>query len=223
LPAYEDVKGRAPMSSLEHLRKQARLYLRWHRQRYYPVAVQIRSVLARFRDLSDREVLDSGFKLSDAQELVARKSGFESWLALIKGVRSMKESPASTGGTSVIVASEPQVFVSDLEAASEFYVDKLGFNVVFSYGEPPFYAQIARNGGRLNLRKVSGPVFDSGFRSRETDALSATLILDDAKPLFLEFQKAGVAFHQTLRTEPWGARTFIVQDPDGNLIAFAGG
>ena len=129
---------------------------------------------------------------------------------------------ASTDGTSVIMASEPQVFVSDLEAARAFYVDKLGFTVVVSYGEPPFYAQIARDGGRLNLRRVSGPVFDSGFRSREADALSATFTLDDAKPLFLEYQKAGVAFHQTLRTEPWGARTFIVQDPDGNLIAFAG-
>jgi uncharacterized glyoxalase superfamily protein PhnB len=94
--------------------------------------------------------------------------------------------------------------------------------VLFSYGEPAFYAQIARDGGRLNLRKVSGPVFDSGFRSREADALSATFTLDDAEPLFLEFQKAGVAFHQTLKTEPWGGRTFIVQDPDGNLIAFAG-
>jgi hypothetical protein len=31
-----------------------------------------------------------------------------------------------------------------------------------------------------------------------------------------------VSFHQSLRTEPWGARTFIVQDPDGNLIAFSG-
>jgi catechol 2,3-dioxygenase-like lactoylglutathione lyase family enzyme len=237
LPAYDDVNGRAPMSNLEHLslehlnlehlRKQAKLYLRWHREGYYPVAVQIRTILARFGGLSDREVLAAGFKLSDAQELVARKSGFESWPALIKGVGSMKESPASTVGSSVgssiIVASEPQVFVSDLETASAFYVDKLGFKVVLSYGEPPFYAQIARDGGRLNLRRVSGPVFDSGFRSREADALSATLTLDDAKPLFLEFQKAGVAFHQTLRTEPWGARTFIVQDPDGNLIAFAGG
>ncbi len=135
----------------------------------------------------------------------------------------MKESPASTVGTSVIIRSEPQVFVSDLDAASAFYVHKLGFKVVFSYGEPPFYAQIARDGGRLNLRKVSGPVFDRGFRSREADALSATLTVDDAEPLFIKFQKAGVVFHQALRTEPWGARTFIVQDPDGNLIAFAGG
>ncbi len=97
--------------------------------------------------LSDREVLDAGFKLSDAQEFVARKSGFESWPALIKGVRSMKESPASTIGSCVIVASEPQLFVSDLEAASAFYVHKLGFKVVFSYGDPPFYAQVARDGG----------------------------------------------------------------------------
>ena len=211
------------MSNLEHLRKQAKLYLRWHRERYYPVAAQIRSVLTRFADLSDREVLDAAFKLSDAQEIVARKSGFESWPALIKGVSSMKESPASTVGTSLILASEPQLFVSDIEAAIAFYVHKLGFRVVFSYGEPPFYAQVARDGGRLNLRKVTGPVFDNGFLSREGSVLSATLTLDDAKPLFLEFQKAGVTFHQTLRTEPWGARTFIVQDLDGNLIAFAGG
>jgi catechol 2,3-dioxygenase-like lactoylglutathione lyase family enzyme len=59
----------------------------------------------------------------------------------------MKESPASTVGTSVILASEPQVFVSDIEAASAFYVNKLGFKVVLSYGEPPFGAQIARDGG----------------------------------------------------------------------------
>ena len=135
----------------------------------------------------------------------------------------MKESPAPTVGTSVIIGSEPQVFVSDIESASAFYVHKLGFKVVLSYGEPPFYAQIARDGGRLNLRKVSGPVFDRGFRSREADALSATLTVDDAKLLFIEFQRAGVVFYQTLRTEPWGARTFIVQDLDGNLIAFAGG
>jgi catechol 2,3-dioxygenase-like lactoylglutathione lyase family enzyme len=134
----------------------------------------------------------------------------------------MTESPASTAGASVIIGSEPQLFVSDFETASAFYVHKLGFEVVLSYGEPPFWAQVARDGGRINLRKVRGPVFDSGFRSREPDAVSATLTVDDATPLFLEFEKAGVVFHQTLRTEPWGTRTFIVQDPDGNLIAFAG-
>jgi catechol 2,3-dioxygenase-like lactoylglutathione lyase family enzyme len=130
---------------------------------------------------------------------------------------------AGSARTPFIVAAEPQVFVSNIEAACRFWIEKLGFKIAFSYGEPPFYAQVFRDGGRLNLRKVEGPVFDSGFRARERNALSAIFTLEDAKPLFLEFQKAGVMFHQALRTEPWGARTFIVQDPDGNLIAFAGG
>ena len=134
----------------------------------------------------------------------------------------MNESPGYPAGTSFIIASEPQLFVSDVEAACAFYVQKLGFKVALSYGEPPFWAQVARDGGRLNLRMVCGPVFDRGFRSREPDAVSATLTLDDTKPLFLEFQKAGVVFHQALRTEPWGARTFIVEDLDRNLILFAG-
>ena len=51
--------------------------------------------------------------------------------------------------------------------------------------------------------------------------LSASINVDDVKHLFLEFQAAGVPFHQTLRKEPWGANTFIVRDPDGNLLLFA--
>jgi uncharacterized glyoxalase superfamily protein PhnB len=45
---------------------------------------------------------------------------------------------------------------------------------------------------------------------------------DEIKQLFLTCQAAGVRFHQTLKKEPWGARTFIVQEPDGNLILFTG-
>lgn len=124
-------------------------------------------------------------------------------------------------GTASMVA-EPQLFVRDIAAACEFYVDKLGFDLVFSHGEPAFYAQVVRGGWRLNLRLVRGPVFNGGFRDREADALSATLILGDAGPLFEEFEAAGIVFHQLLKREPWGAFTFIVRDADGNLIAFAG-
>jgi uncharacterized glyoxalase superfamily protein PhnB len=210
------------MPNIENLRKQAKQYLRWHRDRHYPVAFQISSVLDRFRGLPDSEVLKLDFKLTDAQELVAKQYGFESWPALIKAMKPMTTTAASTVSKAVIVAAEPQLFVANIEIACDFYVRKLGFKIAFSYGKPPFYAQVARDGARLNLRKVAGPVFDSGFRARERDALSAVLTLNDAKPLFLEFQKAGVTFHQTLRTEPWGSRTFIIQDPDENLIGFAG-
>lgn len=125
--------------------------------------------------------------------------------------------------TAAILAAEPQLFVSDIEAACAFYAGRLGFEVVFRRGSPLFYAQVMRGGARLNLRHADGPVFAPGFREREPDALSATLTLADPGSLFREFEEAGLAFHQRLRTEPWGARTFIVGDPDGNLILFAGG
>jgi catechol 2,3-dioxygenase-like lactoylglutathione lyase family enzyme len=97
----------------------------------------------------------------------------------------------------------------------------LRFSVAFTYGEPPFYGQVFRDTARLNLRQVDDPVVDPARRDAE-QLLAASITLEDAKPLFLEYQKAGVEFVQPLRSEPWGARTFVVRDPDGNLLLFAG-
>ena len=209
------------MPNLENLKKQAKLYLRWHRDRYYPVAAQIRAVLPRFRHLTDREVLAHSFRLSDAQELIAKKAGFENWEALLKGVHTMEDIHGETVSKPTLLAAEPQLFVADIGASCEFYTEKLGFSVAFTYGDPPFYGQVFRDGARLNLRHLDEPAIRPELQERE-HLLSASITLDDAKPLFLEFQAAGVVFHQTLKTEPWGARTFIVADPDGNLILFAG-
>lgn len=125
--------------------------------------------------------------------------------------------------TATISAAEPQLFVSDIETACRFFTDKLGFAVAFTYGSPPFYAQIARGGARLNLRHVDQPAIDPVIRDRE-ELLSVSMTVETAaaiKQLFLEFQAAGVAFHQTLQRQPWGADNFIVKDPDGNLLLFA--
>ena len=77
---------------------------------------------------------------------------------------------------------------------------------------------------RLNFRFVERPIIESRLRDRE-ELLSASIIVataEEIKLLFLEFQSASVAFHQKLKKQPWGARTFVVKDPDGNLLLFAG-
>ena len=212
------------MPDLANLRKQAKLALRWHRDRYYPVATQIRTVLPRFRHLSDSEVLSAPFKLADAQELIARQHGYESWLALKAGIAAMPEQADRTVAKPFISATAAELFVSDIRVSCDFFTEKLGFSIVFVYGEPPFYAQVKRDRGILNLKHMDRPVIDPDLRDRES-LLSADMGLDTAehiKQLFLEFQAAGVTFFQTLRKEPWGAKTFIVKDPDGNLLLFAG-
>ncbi len=219
-----NVNRSAPMPNLENLRKQAKLILRWHRDRYYPVAAQIRSGLARYSRMTDPEILAQSFKLSDAQELVARQHGFESWQALKTGLPTMSDHAVTASTKAVIVAAEPELFVADIKSSCDFFTGKLGFAIAFTYGEPPFYAQVKRDAARLNLKCVDRPVIDPELRDRE-QLLSAALIVETAeeiKALFLEFEAAGVAFFQTLRREPWGAKNFIIKDPDGNLLLFAG-
>ena len=133
----------------------------------------------------------------------------------------MQDGHAETLTKTILLTAEPQLFVTDVQAACEFYTTKLGFTIAFTYGEPPFYGQVFRDGARLNLRHLDEPAIRPELQARE-HLLSASIAVDDAELLLLEFQAAGVAFHQTLRTEPWGARTFVVRDPDGNLILFAG-
>jgi catechol 2,3-dioxygenase-like lactoylglutathione lyase family enzyme len=212
------------MPSLENLKKQAKLILRWHRERYYPVAAQIRATLPRYRQLSDPEILAREFKLSDAQEMIARQCGFESWQALKSGINTMQQHSIQPQARAVISATAAELFVTDIKSSCDFFTRKLGFSIVFVYGEPPFYAQVKRDRGLLNLKCMDRPVIDPVLRDRES-LLSADMGVEtheEIKQLFLEFQAEGVPFFQTLRKEPWGAKTFIVKDPDGNLLLFAG-
>jgi catechol 2,3-dioxygenase-like lactoylglutathione lyase family enzyme len=243
MPTY-DLIVEAYMPNLENLKKQAKQILRWHRERHYPVAAQIREHLPRFLNMPDSAILAASFKLSDAQEIVARQQGFASWRTLKTGLSttSLKVKPSSSKATpskARIVGAEPQLLVTDIQRSCEFFREKLGFTLVFSYGKPPYYAQVRRDAARLNLRcveprSVERPVIQSTVRDREellslspssVSLLSVSMTVataDEIKLLFLEFQSVGVAFHQTLKKQPWGARNFVVKDPDGNLLLFAG-
>jgi catechol 2,3-dioxygenase-like lactoylglutathione lyase family enzyme len=124
----------------------------------------------------------------------------------------------------ILNSTSAQLFVADIKASCDFYTQKLGFVVDFIYGDPPFYGQVSRDQARLALRVVCEPVFIADIRERE-HLLSASLTVataEEIKQLFLSYEAAGVRFHQTLKNEAWGARTFIVLDSDGNLILFAG-
>ncbi|HEX4449822.1 MAG TPA: VOC family protein [Kofleriaceae bacterium] len=69
----------------------------------------------------------------------------------------------------------------------------------------------------LNLRFVHAPVID-----RSDDAvLSANIVVDNVKALFVEMLDRGVELAQRLAEQPWGASDFIVRDPDGNLLCCA--
>jgi catechol 2,3-dioxygenase-like lactoylglutathione lyase family enzyme len=211
--------------NLQNLRKRAKSVLRQHASGHVPVAERIRRGLPAFAGRSDREVLGASFSLAQAQELVARELGFADWTQLKRSLSSMaiRESsrePSPPPGEPEVLGAHPQIFVTDVERAVAFYRDCLGFACEYLYGDPPFYGLMARGGARLNLRHVDALPFDVAERARE-DLLAATIVVRNAKALFLAYEAAGLEFHQRYREQPWGAHDFIVADPDGNLVHFA--
>jgi uncharacterized glyoxalase superfamily protein PhnB len=154
----------------------------------------------------------------------ARQYGCTNWQALKTGLSTTSRKVKSSPSKATIVGAEPQLFVTDVKRSCEFFREQLGFSLVFSYGKPPYYAQVGRDAARLNLRCVERSVIESALRDRE-ELLPVSMTVataDEIKLLFLEFQSAGVTFHQTLKKQPWGAKNFVVKDPDGNLLLFAG-
>src|SRR5579863_1802684 len=166
MPTYDPIVE-VYMPSLENLKKQAKLILRWHREGHYPAAAQIRGLLPRFANMPDAEILAAEFKLSDAQETVAREQGFDSWQALKSGLSTPPSKGQSSPAKAVIVCAEPQLLVRDIERTCEFFREKLGFKVRFSCGKPPYYAQVERDAARLNLRYVAGEAIAPAVRDRE--------------------------------------------------------
>jgi uncharacterized glyoxalase superfamily protein PhnB len=144
--------------------------------------------------------------------------------ALKSGVDAMTDEPRQSTPRPILSSISAQLFVANIERSCDFYTNKLDFAVEFIYGDPPYYGQVIRDNARLALRLVLEPVFVGDVRERE-HLLSASITVataNEIKQLFLTYQAAGVSFYQALKKEPWGARTFIVSDPDENLILFAG-
>lgn len=185
-------------------------------------AAGIRAMLPRFSHLGDEDILCASFRLADAQELVARNAGFDGRQAPISGADAMKRSKQAA--SPYLNATQAQLYVADVDVSCAFFTSKLNFSIAFVYGDPPFYGQVYRDNAFLNLRMVSEPVFAGDIRERE-HLLSASITVEttaEIKELYLDFQASGVHFFQTLKKEPWGARTFSIMDPDGNLVLFAG-
>jgi len=206
------------MATIETYRKQAKLLVRWHRDGNYSVGGKLRQ-LERFRDRTDREILDNPLPLTLAQEVVAVEAGFANWAALKAGTADAVGVSRPDPGAPVLKTVTPILFVRDVSAAAEFYRDKLGFEIDFLHGNPPFYGAVSRDGACLHLRFVEKPNF-AELVVREQSLILATIEVSNVKALFEAFKAQGVNFPQGLVKQAWGGTDFHVSDPDGNVISF---
>jgi catechol 2,3-dioxygenase-like lactoylglutathione lyase family enzyme len=115
----------------------------------------------------------------------------------------------------------PVIFAANVKASAEFFKNTLGFSIDFLHGAPPFYASVSRDGARVHLKFVHEPVLSAGAQDRQ-GFIAAFIEVENVNALYAEYVTAGAVFDQRLKTQAWGGRDFIVRDPDGNGLCFAG-
>jgi catechol 2,3-dioxygenase-like lactoylglutathione lyase family enzyme len=209
------------MPKLETYKKQAKLLVRWHREKNFSIGGRIRQ-LARYRALSDHEALALKFPLTEAQEIIALEAGYASWAELKASTEAAPPIGEQSDTQDTAVASaKPVLYVADVDASAEFYRDQLGFQIDFLHGNPPFYGSVSREGATLHLKLVDEPVFAAGAAERE-GLIMALVDTPNVRDLYTEYLAADAEIAQKLTKQAWGGTDFIVRDPDGNAIAFVG-
>jgi len=112
----------------------------------------------------------------------------------------------------------PQFFSTDIARTLAYYKDKLGFECVGTWQDPPVYAILARDQHAIHLRCAEPPLANPDKYSDEL--LDAYLSIENADALYAEYAARGVEFTRELGNTPWNSREFVVKDCDGRLLAF---
>jgi uncharacterized glyoxalase superfamily protein PhnB len=112
----------------------------------------------------------------------------------------------------------PQFFTMDIPRTLAYYKDKLGFECVGTWLDPPVYAIVARDEHAIHFRCAEPPRTNPNKYSEEL--LDAYISIEDADALYAEYSTRGVEFTRELGNTQWHSREFVVKDCDGRLLAF---
>lgn len=118
-------------------------------------------------------------------------------------------------GNGVFKQVHPVLPSRDVGAAIGFYVDRLGFTLVFRDGEDPTYAGVSRDGVELHLQ------WHPPAEWSRTERPMLRFVVSDVDALFEELKDKGVYHERTaIRATPWGTREFAFYDLDHNGLTF---
>ena len=104
----------------------------------------------------------------------------------------------------------PRLPVRDVETPLTFYVDKLGLQLGWKWGNPVTHANVCRDSISLDLIAVRAERCGTGM---------AYIRLSGVDAYFSELKGRNVDLGD-LQDRPYGMRDFEVVDSDGNRLAF---
>ena len=112
----------------------------------------------------------------------------------------------------------PVFFTSNIPSTLAYYKEKLGFECLGTWQDPPVYAIVARDQQVIHFRCAEPP--KPNPNKYRDELLDAYLFVEDADALYAEYAAHGVEFIRGLGNMPWRSREFVAKDCDGRLLAF---
>jgi GrpB-like predicted nucleotidyltransferase (UPF0157 family)/catechol 2,3-dioxygenase-like lactoylglutathione lyase family enzyme len=104
----------------------------------------------------------------------------------------------------------PVLRVESMRVSLDFYV-RLGFQIVWDWGEPTTFACIKRGDVSIFLCE----------KDQGTGATWLFIDVDDVDRLHDEYVRRGIAITKPPVDQPWNRREMHVEDPDGHTFRFA--
>jgi catechol 2,3-dioxygenase-like lactoylglutathione lyase family enzyme len=106
----------------------------------------------------------------------------------------------------------PILNVKDLPASIDYYVQKLGFEKLWDWGEPPTFGCVRR--GKVEIFLCQGGQGQPGTWM--------SIFMDDVDALYEEYKKSGAIILDGPTDYPWKTREMLVEDPDGHRFRMSG-
>ncbi len=113
-----------------------------------------------------------------------------------------------------VKSSFPVFTVKDLEIAKIFYIDNFAFEVVFS-GDWYIHL-VSPSGVQVGFLLPNQPSQPKIFQGQYSgDGVIFSLEVENADTAFVVAQSKGLDIALEIRSEDWGQRHFVIQDPNG--------
>ncbi|HEX2209687.1 MAG TPA: VOC family protein [Longimicrobium sp.] len=104
----------------------------------------------------------------------------------------------------------PGLAVPDLLAAAEFYTNRLGFTLGFTWGDPPTFAGV--NLGEMQVFLSQGTPSPEGC--------DVYFVVGDVDALYAYHRAGGVQVVGEIGDRDYGLRDYTVRDPNGYRLTF---
>jgi ribosomal protein S18 acetylase RimI-like enzyme len=115
-----------------------------------------------------------------------------------------------------LTSSEPIFAVSDIVRSVRFYRDVIGFEGEWLWGDPPVHAGV--RWGNLQLMFSLRPPL-----AAHVSGLQHFFRVQNIRALYDRHKSIGAPIIHDLENKPWGLAEYVIRDPDGYELRFAGG